>query len=565
MIHGIIFLIVLFVGTGVFAQYQGMMLDEERVNQARAAWMDGSVNQALNILDQEILKFPGHTFLQKLRGDILTTIRRNQEALKDYEAVLEHDPDSLGVRWAKWSVLTRLGEGDLAIAELKGIAQRSVENPLAHMLLAQELRKLDRLEESAESYRQAVLLAPDLPGWRLSLARALFDILDYEGARKEVEGVMQNVQKGSPVEGAARNLLMVVFGATKERGRRFQPIFSPEGTGAGHKQWGLIRHKAWKLFVAGKYEEAEPVFREILTLKPSDQRAAYDLGRILMELDRYQEAIDFFQKGIDQGVSNEVYLDSIFRIGQCLVELERWPEALIHFEILQELGSTPTTSPEETQESTDDPPIVAVAPVLDKQTIDRWLEKVRAHLPSTQKSSEIPSPVNPDPVIPDPPLVQTEELPTRSLEGFEPVHSRASLMGRDADFSWFRFAIPAKMVMRDDLLMGSHEFIPIDPGDTFLVTQKEIYVVFGLVTSSYDEIPLTAKCFLERSEILSGQVALAQDRVVMSMNDQSGYFRFQALPNGWKPGLYRCGLFVGDEASAYNLADEVRFRIVPTS
>jgi hypothetical protein len=49
----------------------------------------------------------------------------------------------------------------------------------------------------------------------------------------------------------------------------------------------------------------------------------------------------------------------------------------------------------------------------------------------------------------------------------------------------------------------------------------------------------------------------------MTTNEQSGYFRFQILPEGWKPGLYRCGLFVGDEVSAYNQVDEVRFRIVP--
>ncbi len=560
-IHGMVFLMALYAGTVVFAYDQGMMSEEE-VNQARAAWMNGSANEALNILDQEILKFPKYSLLQKLRGDILTTIRRNQEALKAYDAVLEREPDSLGVRWAKWSVLTRSGEGDLAIVELQHIGQRSPQNPLAHLRLAQEFRKLDRLEESVESYRQAVLLAPGLPGWRLSLARALFDILDYEGARKEVEGVLQNVPKGSQVEAAARNLLMVVYGATKERGRRFQPIFSPEGTGADLKRWALIRNKAWKLFTAGRYEEAEPVFREILILKPSDQRAAYDLGRTLMKLDRNQEAIDFLQMGIDLGASNEVYLDSIYLIGQCLVELEKWPEALLHFELLQEVGAAPRASSEETQESTDDPPIVAGAPVLDMQKVAHLLEKVQAHLPNTKTSTVAPSPVSPDSGIPDLPLVQTEELPTRSLEGFEPVHSRASLMGRDADFSWFRFVIPAKMVMRDDLLMGAHEFIPIDPGDTFLVTQQEIYLVFGLVTPSYDEIPLTAKCFLETSEISSGQAALAQDRVVMSMNDQSGYFRVQVSPEGWKPGLYRCGLFVGDEASAYNLSDEVRFRIV---
>lgn len=116
--------------------------------------------------------------------------------------------------------------------------------------------------------------------------------------------------------------------------------------------------------------------------------------------------------------------------------------------------------------------------------------------------------------------------------------------------------------MRDDLRMGAHEFIPIDPGDTYSTTTKEIYLVFALVTASYDEIPLTAECFLETSKISSGQAALAQDRVIMTMNEQSGYFRFQGSPEGWKPGLYRCGLFVGDEVSAYNLADEVRFRIL---
>jgi hypothetical protein len=117
--------------------------------------------------------------------------------------------------------------------------------------------------------------------------------------------------------------------------------------------------------------------------------------------------------------------------------------------------------------------------------------------------------------------------------------------------------------MRDNLLMGAHEFIPIDPGDTFSTTQKEIYLVFALVTASYDEIPLTAECFLETSKFSSGQRALVQDRVIMTMNEQSGYFRLEGSPEGWKSGLYRCGLFVGDEISAYNQVDEVRFLITP--
>jgi tetratricopeptide (TPR) repeat protein len=324
----------------------------------------------------------------------------------------------------------------------------------------------------------------------------------------------------------------------------------------------LIRNKAWELFSAGRYREAEPVFREILTLRPSDQQATYELGITLMELDRHEEAIDYLQKGIDLGESNEVYLDSIFRIGQCLVELERWPEALLHFELLQDLGSGQAERPQESQETTNDPPVLPGAKVLDKQKVAHWLEKVRQHLPDMRKPAVDPNPVMPDVVTSSLPPIRNEKLPSRSLEGFEPVHSRASLMGRDADFSWFRFVIPSRMVMRDDLFMGAHEFIPIDPGDTFYATQKEIFLVFALVTASYDEIPLTAECYLETSKILSGQGPLVRDRVVMTMNEQSGYFRFRVSQEDWKRGLYRCGLFVGDEVSAYNQADEVRFRII---
>ena len=138
----------------------------------------------------------------------------------------------------------------------------------------------------------------------------------------------------------------------------------------------------------------------------------------------------------------------------------------------------------------------------------------------------------------------------------------AALMGRDADFSWFRFVIPASEVSRDDFPTGAHEFVPLNPGDTFLITQAEIYLVFGLVAASYDAVPLTARCALETSEITAGPVTSIQDQVLASTNDQSGYFMLPPPKNGWTPGLYRCGLYAGEQTSAYSHVDEVRFRII---
>ena len=103
-------------------------------------------------------------------------------------------------------------------------------------------------------------------------------------------------------------------------------------------------------------------------------------------------------------------------------------------------------------------------------------------------------------------------------------------MGRDADFSWFRFVIPASKVVRDDFPTGAHEFIPLNPGDSFPTTQTEIYLVFGLVSASFDAVPLTARAvFWKHLEITGEQRAVAQDHVLTSMNDQSGYFMLTLL------------------------------------
>lgn len=522
-------------------------------NQATAEWWNGATTVALDILDQGIRDYPHALTLHKLRGDVLATSRRDHDAVKAYEAALKHAPDALDVRWAKWSVLLRSGQSDQAIAEFQHIAQLDANNPLGPLRLAQELRKLDRLEESLEWYTKAVELVPDMPGWRLAMARAQFDILDGRGARDEVKRVLTMVKPGSPEEMAARSLLLVVYGATKERGRRFQYIFSPEGTSAERKEWAMIRAESWRLVEAERYEEAVTLLRRVLVLKPNDYRATHDLGRALIGLDRCQDAVDVFEKMSGLSPSDEVYADTFFRIARCLMKLEQWSEALLYFEVLHAAAV-------EFDLSTKDVPTKGGLTILDAEKLAGWIKEVKQHLPD-QANERIP------PIDPNSPTPMTEEelydkLAREKLKAESPIFTRAALMGRDADFSLFRYVIPANRVMRDDRPTGAHDFIPIDPHDTFPTTQGEIHLVFGLVTASNDEVPLIAECYLETSKITGDQHAVAQDHIVMSMSEQTGYFLLSPPDTGWPPGLHRCGLFIGNEVSAYTHADEVRFRIV---
>lgn len=544
----------------VFAAEPERAREEQVAQHARAVWESGHPNGALDLLDEGIQDHPDALALHKLRGDILATSRRPLEAAQAYETVLARRPDALDVRWAKWSVLMRSGQREEAIAELRHIAQLDPLNPLIYLRLAQELRKIDRLEESLVSFKKAVELAPDLLGWRLGLARARFDLLDYSGAYDEIEYVLQRVPAGSPLEIPARNLQASIYGPTMDRGRRFDPIPPSKVTPEQRKEWAMMRGDAWRLFSAGRFAEAEPVYRKLLALNPHDSTAVHQLGLTLMELDRCQEAIDIFGNISNLNPSDEEYADTVFRMGLCLVELKQWSEALVHFQVLYDAAV-------EFEESNKGRKLPPGTRVLSKDKMAQWIERVRPHVSDAEKQKGDRASRSAPPVKPSDPAALSEEeyyakLAAEPMKSQKPLDARASLIGRDADFSWFRFLIPASQVMRDDFPTGEHDFIPLNPGDSFPTTQKAIYLVFGLVASSYDAVPLTARCGLELSEATGEPRAPAQDRVVMSMSDQSGYFLLRSPTTGWTPGLYRCGLFVGERMSADTHVDEVRFRIV---
>jgi tetratricopeptide (TPR) repeat protein len=559
MLVGVPLVVTLTMDPFAFAEDPQLRSEEQVAEHAKAVWESGAINSALEILDQGIQDHPQALTLQKLRGDILATSRGPREAVAAYETVLARTPTALDVRWAKWSVLIRSGQGEESIAELGRIAGVDVQNPLVHLRLAQELRKLDRLEESIESYQKAVELAPDLLGWRLALARARFDVLDYQGADADVQYVLHKAPPGSPLELPAKNLLSQINGISIDRGRRFNPVLTKEMTGAQRKEWASIRAEAWRLFSTGRYREAEPIYQRLLALNPNDPLANYQLGLTLLQLGRCKDALTVFGKMSNLDPSDEDYADTVFRMGQCFVELEQWEDAFVHFQTLYDAAV-------EFEANNKDIALPSGTRVLDKGKLARWLEKVRPHVPELAKlkadeaTDRTPSSES-SPAV----ALPEEDLYARAVERFKsqkPLDQRASLMGRDADFSWFRFVIPASKVVRDDFPTGAHEFIPLNPEDSFPTTQTEIYLVFGLVSASYDAVPLTARCFLETSEITGEQRAVAQDHVLASMNDQSGYFMLTPPKTGWTTGLYHCGLFAGERMSADTLVDEVRFRII---
>ena len=108
------------------------------------------------------------------------------------------------------------------------------------------------------------------------------------------------------------------------------------------------------------------------------------------------------------------------------------------------------------------PQLHPVARLSINEKLAFWLEKVWQHIPKQEKPAQDANETLP---AADPTEVPPDYYTNLAAKKFKPdelFHTRASLMGRDADFSWFRFVIPAGRIMRDDLQVGNHEFIPID-------------------------------------------------------------------------------------------------------
>jgi len=127
--------------------------DPHIIERAKTDWESGAITPALETLEQGIEAHPDALTLHKLRGDILATSRASTEALQAYETVLGMQPSALDVRWAKWSLLVRSGQGEQSVEELRRIAAVDTRNPLIHLRLARELRKLDHLETSRNGPR----------------------------------------------------------------------------------------------------------------------------------------------------------------------------------------------------------------------------------------------------------------------------------------------------------------------------------------------------------------------------------------------------------------------------
>jgi len=106
----------------------------------------------------------------------------------------------------------------------------------------------------------------------------------------------------------------------------------------------------------------------------------------------------------------------------------------------------------------------------------------------------------------------------------------------------------------------AHEYVPVDPRQTFRPETPIVYVVFK-THQHYESFQVFGVCFPEEVHGLDPKTPIAQDVVYMALEDESGYLKIASPPDGWKPGKYKVEIHVGWQVNEISLMGTMRFSV----
>ena len=228
----------------------------------------------------------------KLYGSVITVLAREKNVttvLAVTRRIAQKHPDRAYAQFLH-GMLAAQGDQSLEALEYldRALAIEDIEG--AHNARANLLLKLDRREEAVISLHKAVLARPDNQKLRLTYARLLVDVKQYEKARVEFEILHQ----ASPQDA---DLLYSL---------------------------GLLSLESQRL------DDAEKYMLELVQMKQREGESQYYLGRINEGLGRYQKAIDWYR----QVHISEYLFDAKLHIADLLSKTGRNDQAHDHLDAM---------------------------------------------------------------------------------------------------------------------------------------------------------------------------------------------------------------------------------------
>jgi tetratricopeptide (TPR) repeat protein len=192
----------------------------------------------------------------------------------------------------------------------------------AYNNLATALRAAGRLDDAIATYQRALSLRPEYPEAHYNLANALNDSGRPQEAAEHFRVALQTIRGSADVHNNL-GIALVAQGKIAEAIAEFRTAVQFEPASAKSH-----RNLADALAAARQFDEAVDEFRRAARLDPTGA-AHYDLGSLLLELDRTEEAIAAFRASLTLAPN---YVPAHNNLGIALGIQGRLDEAIGHFQ-----------------------------------------------------------------------------------------------------------------------------------------------------------------------------------------------------------------------------------------
>ena len=259
---------------------------------ARELHMTGRLNEAVDVYQQILQRYPEHAEAWHLRGVAISQLGRPADGLQSIDRAIQLSPDAVQYQVNRAVVLAQLGRMDEAIGSLRKAIVRQGDVAETHYNLAQLLDRQGNLDESIAEYRRALELRSDYAqAWN-----GLGSALKKKGQIDDAIAAFRQATVLQPQYADAFNRLAKTLdeqdrveesAAAYERAAQLQPQ-SPEAQGA----LGNIYHRA------ARFEDAITAFNAALSLRPGYSEVLYSIANVQKDQGKLDEAVATFDRAI---------------------------------------------------------------------------------------------------------------------------------------------------------------------------------------------------------------------------------------------------------------------------
>lgn len=142
-----------------------------------------NTQSGLKIIDTAIEKFGRKSVeIYEMKGEVLLKSGKFEEAVKNFDIVLEMDPENIDALYFKGNAEYKLGRLDDAIADYSSILQKDEQYYKAYNKRAFCYAQKKDYKKAIEDYSKAIVINPDLSSAIVNRAKCKEIIKDYHGA-----------------------------------------------------------------------------------------------------------------------------------------------------------------------------------------------------------------------------------------------------------------------------------------------------------------------------------------------------------------------------------------------